>query len=182
MTDSDTMNARERRLHAKTEEEVGRVLDEFSEQLSRFELALIVARNSFDQWVARCGAAADMKGYSPFDLLVLHMVDFNSRPKRVADICFGLKVEETHLVSYALKKLGKAGLVESRKDGKETFFVNTPEGAEIIKNYKEVRKRHLVRALTMFSSEELNVDELADTLWAFTGIYEQAARAVETSL
>lgn len=153
-----------------------------SAMMTQFELGMIVVHNAFEQWVIRCGAAAGMKGFSPLELLVLHMIDYNSRPKRISDICFGLKIEDTHLVSYALKKLSKSGLVESTKQGKETFFSNTEAGHKIVANYQDVRQKFLVRALMMFSDEQLDIEHLTESMRALSGIYEQAARNVETSL
>jgi predicted MarR family transcription regulator len=149
--------------------------------MTRFELDMIVAKNSFDQWVSRCGVAAGMSGYSPLELLILHMIDYNSRPKRIADICFGLKIEDTHLVSYALKKLTKAALVESKKQGKETFFSNTEAGARIVQNYQDVREKILIGSLEMLSSDRLDLEKLAQIMRALAAMYEQAARNVETS-
>jgi predicted MarR family transcription regulator len=149
--------------------------------MTQFELGMIVAKNSFDQWVSRCGAAAGMNGYSPLELLILHMIDYNSRPKRIADICFGLKIEDTHLVSYALKKLSKAQLVESKKHGKETFFSNTEAGSRIVQTYQDVREKILINSLAMLSSERLDLDKLAQTMRTLAAMYEQAARNVETS-
>src|SRR5262245_51464229 len=71
--------------------------------LTQFELALVVASNAFAQWVGRCGAAAGGAGFSSLDLLVLSIVHRRLRNKRVADICFAMKVEDAHTVAYSLK-------------------------------------------------------------------------------
>lgn len=148
--------------------------------MTQFELGMIVAKNAFEQWVSRCSAAAGMTGYSPLEMLILHLIEYNSRPKRIADICFALKIEDTHLVSYALKKLTKAGFIESRKQGKETVFTNTPAGVEIVRKYQAVRKKVLVRSFSMLSSDQIDLVKLADTMGALSAVYEQAARNVET--
>lgn len=149
--------------------------------MTQFELGMIVAKNAFEQWVVRCGAAAGMKGYSPLELLILHMIDDNARPRRLADICFGLKIEDTHLVSYAMKKLTKADLVTSRKEGKDTFFSNTAAGSEIVCKYKAVREKILIRSLGMLSIEQLDLEGQAARMRALAAVYEQAARNVEMS-
>ena len=50
-------------------------------------------------------AAAGMPGSGPLDVMVLHTVNHRDRPKKLADICFTLNIEDTHTVNYALKKL-----------------------------------------------------------------------------
>lgn len=155
------------------------VLDAIASHMTQFELAMIVARNAQEQWVLRCAATAGVKGYSSTDLLVLHMVGYGS--KRLADICFSLNIEDTHVVSYALKKLQRAKLVESTRLGKDTFFRPTEAGRDFIENYKLVRKQFLIRTLAKFSSGELELEKLTDTLRVLSGLYEQAARSAENS-
>jgi predicted MarR family transcription regulator len=141
---------------------------------------MIVARNAQEQWVLRCAAAAGMKGYSTTDLLVLHMVGYG--PKRLADICFSLNIEDTHIVSYALKKLQRAKLVESSRIGKDTFFEPSAEGRTFVDDYKTMRKRFLIRALAKFSGGEVELEQLAEMLRVLSGLYEQAARSAENSM
>jgi|TARA_R100000687_G_scaffold80751_1_gene76664 predicted MarR family transcription regulator len=169
-------------MSPKSDLDTDAVIMENSQLMTQFEQALSVSKNAFEQWVVRCGAAAGMKGYSALELLVLHKVSGKERPKRIADICFSIKIEDTHLVSYALRKLAKAGYVQSRKQGKETFYSATPAGGEVIDRYKAVRRKYLIRSLSMLSSSEVDLEHLASILHALSGIYEQAARNVEYSL
>lgn len=161
------------------EEEVGQMLDRLARIMTQFELAMIVARHAQDQWGVRCASAAGLKGYSTTELLVLHMVGYGS--KRIADICFALNIEDTHVVSYALKKLVRAQLVESSKIGKDTFFVPTEQGRVHIAGYKEVRTRFLIRALSKFQGGDVDLEQLTDMLRVLSGLYEQAARSAENS-
>lgn len=155
------------------------IVDKLAPLMTQFELSMIVARNAQEQWVLRCAGAAGMKGYSTTDLLVLHIVGYG--PKRLADICFSLNIEDTHVVSYALKKLQRAKLVESVRIGKDTFFQPTEEGGKFIEDYKEMRKRFLIRALAKFSPGELELEQLTETLRVLSGLYEQAARSAENA-
>jgi len=162
------------------ERELADLVERLAPMTTQFELAMIVAKHAQEQWGLRCAAATGMKGYSPVDLLVLHMVGYGS--KRLADICFALNIEDTHVVSYALKKLQRAQLVESQKIGKDTFFVPTAEGRSFIADYKTVRKRFLIRALARFSGGELELEQLTEMLRVLSGLYEQAARSAENSM
>ncbi|MBN9062011.1 MAG: hypothetical protein BGP06_14510 [Rhizobiales bacterium 65-9] len=146
-----------------------------------FELALVVAHNAFLQWVARCGAAARGGSFSPLDLIVLALTNSLLREKRAADICFALKVEDAHTVSYSLKKLAAAGLVTSQRKGKEALFVTTQAGRDFCVRYQEIRRTFLIEALEVLSGDELNVMEIAAHLRALSGMYEQAARSVTTA-
>ncbi|HBD32521.1 MAG TPA: transcriptional regulator, partial [Cupriavidus sp.] len=65
-----------------------------------------------------CMGAAGVRDLTFLDVLVLHHVNHRGRAKRLADICFVLNVEDTHLVTYALKKLVGLGLVAGERVGK----------------------------------------------------------------
>ena len=99
-----------------------------AEELSEFEYGLILAQNAFSRWTVRCMAAAGAPELGPLDVLVLHSVNHRDRAKQVADICFVLNVEDTHTVTYSLRKLEKLGLVDRSRRGKETFFAASARG------------------------------------------------------
>ena len=150
--------------------------------LSEFEYGLIICGNAFARWIVRCMAAAGYADLNALDVLVVHTVNHRARDKRLADICFVLNIEDSHLVSYALKKLVKARLVDAEKRGKETVYRTTGEGAEACARYRAVREPCLVetvRALGNFDDAE--IASVARFLRALSGLYDQAARAA-TSL
>ncbi|RZI98058.1 MAG: transcriptional regulator, partial [Rubrivivax sp.] len=93
-----------------------------SAEMSEFEFGLIVAGNAFHRWIAHCMSAAGLKDLTPLDVLVLHHVTHRARDKRLADICFIMNVEDTHLINYSLKKLQNLGVVLSSKNGKEVTY------------------------------------------------------------
>src|SRR3954454_23941293 len=90
-----------------------------SVELSEFEFGLIVAWNAFSRWAMRCMAAAGCPGLAFSGVLVLRHIHHRARNKKLADICFVLNYEDTHLVAYSLKKLLVAGLAQGDKQGKE---------------------------------------------------------------
>jgi predicted MarR family transcription regulator len=150
--------------------------------LSEFEFGLIISGNAFNRWIVRCMAAAGYPDFGPLDVLVLHTVNHRARDKRLADICFVLNIEDTHLVNYALKKLVKAGLVEAEKRGKETLYRTTAEGAAACKRYREVREPCLVETMKALGQfDEKDIAAVARVLRGLSGLYDQAARAA-TSL
>ncbi len=146
-----------------------------SRQTSEFEFGLIVAWNAFGRWVLRCMAAAGHADLTLTDVMVLHHVCHRSRDKKLADICFVLNVEDTHVVAYALKKLVGAALLQTRKLGKEVLYRPTPAGEAAVAAYREVRERCLIESLDTELNPELG--ELARLLRTMSGLYDQAARA-----
>ncbi len=151
-------------------------------ELSEFEYGLMVSANAFNRWVGRCMAAAGAPELGTLDILVLHTVNHRGRAKRLADICFTLNVEDTHLVNYALKKLVKTGLVATGKRGKETHYATTGHGDALCQRYAEVREACLIETVAALGGlENAEIGHAASVLRALSGLYDQAARAA-TSL
>lgn len=176
----DTGKQGDRRLTKAIDEgDLDGLLEILTPVMTQFELAMIVAKHAQEQWGLRCAAAAGLKGYSHMDLLVLHMVGYGS--KRLADICFALNVEDTHVVSYALKKLQRAKLVSSQKIGKDTFFAPTPQGNKFVSDYRTLRKRYLIKTIAKMSGSRPELEQLTDMLRMLSGLYQQAARSAENS-
>lgn len=91
-------------------------------ELSEVEYGLIVASNAFGLWAVRGTAAAaadfpEVADLGVIDVMCLHSVNHRDRPKKLADICFKLNIEDTHIVNYAVKKLVKAGAGQWREAG-----------------------------------------------------------------
>lgn len=148
-----------------------------SPALSEFEFGLILVGHAFDRWMVRCMAAAGVKDLSPLDVLVLHTVNHRSRAKKLADICLVLNVEDTHTVSYALKKLERLKLLKAGKAGKEKTVTITEAGEKACLAYREIREALLVRAVRSLGLDEAVLHDVAQRMRALSGHYDQAARA-----
>jgi predicted MarR family transcription regulator len=148
-----------------------------SPETSEFEFALTMASNAFGRWVVRCMAAAGLPDLTTLDVLVLHHVHHRGRPKKTADICFILNVEDTHTVTYALKKLLGLGLIAGRKEGKEVFYTTTDAGQRCAERYRQVRESCLIGAIAGGDATAEEIGRLARLLRTFSGLYDQAARA-----
>lgn len=151
-----------------------------SPELSEFEFGLIIAGNAFGRWVVRCMAAAGVKEMTGTEVLVLHHVNHRSREKKLADICFVLNIEDTHVVSYALKKLARLELVVGNRRGKEVFWSATPAGADLCERYREVREACLLPGFAGSEDENSHIGELARLLRTLSGRYDQASRAASS--
>lgn len=148
-----------------------------SAEMSEFEFGLIVAGNAFHRWVVHCMSAAGLKDLMPLDVLVLHHVTHRARDKRLADICFIMNIEDTHLVNYSLKKLVGLGVVASRKSGKEVTYAATDAGRAHVQRYREIREQCLIQALHADDGLNKDIGELARLLRVLSGMYDQAARS-----
>ena len=150
-----------------------------SVELSEFEFGLIVAWNAFSRWAMRCMAAAGGADLTITDVLVLHHINHRARNKKLADICFVLNYEDTHVVAYSLKKLVAAKLAQTEKIGKEVFYSPTAAGEAAVQRYRTVREACLVDNLD--AERNPDIGELARLMRTMSGLYDQAPPAA-TSL
>jgi predicted MarR family transcription regulator len=149
-------------------------------ELSELEFGMTLAGNAFHRWMVRAIAMAGYPELGPLDVLVLHSVYHRARPKKLADVCLVLNIEDTHTVNYSVKKLIKAGLVEGGRQGKEKTISATEKGAATCERYREIREGLLLRAVGELGLEPEQVSRAATILRLMSGQYDQAARAATT--
>ncbi|MBP1848826.1 winged helix DNA-binding protein [Rhizobium halophytocola] len=145
--------------------------------LSEVEFGMIMLSHAFNRWMVRCMAAAGVPDLSPLDILVLHNINHRNKPKTLADICLVLNIEDTHTVSYALKKLEREKLIESGRRGKEKLVLVTDKGREICASYAEIREELLVRSVLSTEVSGDTLSQVAARIRALSGHYDQASRA-----
>lgn len=149
-------------------------------EISEFEFGLTLSHNAFQRWAVRCMATAGHPGLTATEVLVLHSVYHRGRPKRLADLCLVLNIEDTHVVNYAIKKLARAGLVQEGRNGKEKTVAVTEDGAAACDRYREIREALLLRAIGELGFEPEQISRLSTLLRLMSGQYDQAARAATT--
>lgn len=151
-----------------------------SPSLSEVEFGMILASHSFSRWMVHCMAATGYPGLSPIEILILHTTHHRSRSKRLANICLVLDIEDTHLVTYAIGKLEKAGLVMTGREGKEKTVTATEAGVKACMRYAEIREQLLVNPLKMSGVSEQMLSDVAGLLRILSGYYDQGARSAAT--
>ena len=149
-------------------------------ELSEFEFGMIIASHAFGRWMIRCMGAAGVKDMTETEILVLHHVNHRDKEKKLADICFVLNIEDTHVVSYALKKLANLHLVAGERRGKEVFWSTTPAGQELCERYRQVREACLLPGFSGNMDENERIGDLARLLRTLSGRYDQGARAASS--
>ncbi|MBP0618225.1 winged helix DNA-binding protein [Jiella mangrovi] len=144
--------------------------------LSEVEFGMILSGHAFERWMVRCMTAAGEPGLTATEILVLHTVTHRGKPKRLADICLVLGIEDTHLATYAIKKLEAKGLLSREKSGKERLISVTKAGEKACARYRELRERILVEGIAELGLSAERMSEIAHLLRLLSGHYDQAAR------
>jgi predicted MarR family transcription regulator len=146
-------------------------------EASEVEYGMIIAYNAFSRWMTRCMSAAGNTDLTPLEILVLHNTNHRGRDKRLTDICFLLNIEDTHTVNYALRKLLNMALLTSEKRGKEVFYRTSTAGADLCETYRKVREGCFLDGLSHLDMTGEKMREIAASLRALSGQYDQASRA-----
>ncbi len=144
--------------------------------MSELEYALIVTSNAFSRWTMRCMDAAGLSGLTELEIQVLHSTNHRDREKTLGDLCVVLNIEDTHLVTYAIKKLVGLNLVTTGKRGKEKTVRISKQGSEACARYKTIREGLLISSVKSMGVEEVDISNIASMLRALSGQYDQAAR------
>ena len=147
-----------------------------SMDLSDFEFALLNLLFGMQSWAETCMSAADVRGLHFLDIIVLHAVNHRARLRKQTEICMILNIEDGHLVSYALKKLMAAELVQVVVQGRERYFETTPKGATACVGYRKIREECLVPNLQWVGGREGLLRETAGFLRMMTALYAQSGR------
>lgn len=145
--------------------------------LSEVEFALMMTGNAFSRWMTRCMTSAGVEGLSALEVFLLHTVNHRGREKTLADICLILNIEDTHTVTYALRKLEKRGLVAGGRRGKEKTVAITDSGEQACLRYREIREAVLISALKEIGFDENELSRIAAVLRVLSGHYDQASRS-----
>ncbi len=148
--------------------------------MSEVEYGLILASHAFSRWMVRCMAAAGLPGLSPIEVLILHSIRHRDREKKLADICLVLDIEDTHIATYAIRKLESAGLLTTGKAAKEKTVKITAKGAEACARYAQIRERLLVDSTSNARPSEETLSEVAALLRFMSGAFNQATRSAIT--
>lgn len=148
--------------------------------LSEVEYGLMIANSAFNRWMVRCMAASGQPGLSATEVAILHSVAHRNREKRLADIALVLDIEDIHIVSYAVRKLEAAGLIHTRKAGKEKMVGISVTGFEACQRYGKLREKLLLDIASQARIPEAELSNLGALLRLLSGTYNQAARAAAT--
>jgi predicted MarR family transcription regulator len=145
--------------------------------LSEFEFSLNLVATAYSRWITRCSLAAGAN-LSALEVLIVHSVRHRDRPKRLAEIILVLDIEDTHLATYAIRKLERMGLLQSARAGKEKMISVTEQGRAFCDRYAALREQLLLGSGLV--GDEAEISAIAAVMRGLSGQYNQAARAAAT--
>jgi len=144
--------------------------------LTEFEFAAMHLIEAFRRWATQCTQVVSNYDLAYSELLVLHVVRMQDRPKDTATIANILNREDIPNVQYSLRKLVALDLIKKERSGTAFTFSVTPKGLDMTELYAELRRELLLPQLSHLDDFPRVLVEMRRVLTLLTGIYDQTAR------
>ena len=148
--------------------------------LSAVEFALTLVSAAYERWAVRCISTVGMPQLSMSEVLILHFVRHRDKPKSFVDIMLVRDIDETHVVTYSVRKLEKLGLVSTKRAGKEKLVQITKAGIDVCDKYGKLREEVLIKTAEAANISAEDLSNTAEMLRVLAGIYSQANRVAAT--
>lgn len=148
--------------------------------VTEYEYAALHLMEAFRRWTTQCTRASATYDVGYNELLVLHVVRMQDRPKDAATIANILNREDIPNVQYSLRKLVSLDLVKKGRTGTSFTFTVTARGQELTDRYAEMRRELLMPQFAHLGDFRKTFVEARRVLMLLTGIYDQTARVAAT--
>ena len=149
----------------------------FEVGLTELEFSIFRISAAFERWQADCLACCHGGAFSGTDTALLHVIRMHDRPKSISEMGRLLKRDDLSNLTYSVRKLLKAGLVEKSDtlgSKKDVTYQVTAEGASITSDYAEFR-RELLISMTQSTAGNVDFQAIATALNLMAAMYDQAS-------
>lgn len=146
------------------------------------EWALLRFQQAWERWVSQLGAVVGMGDLSYTEIVVLHVIRMQDRPKTAAAIARQLNRDDIPNIQYCLRKLVKMGLCRKVKEktAKTFAFETTARGRALTDSYAELRRRILTEQTKIIEDVDGKLREAAKLINLLTGLYDESGRISAT--
>lgn len=154
----------------------------FEVGLTELEFAIFRVSAAFERWQSDCLACCHGGAFSGTDTAVLHVIRMHDRPKSISEIGRLLKRDDIANLTYGVRKLLKAGLVEKSESAgskKDVTYKVTRLGAAVTTDYANFRRELLV-SMTQATAGNVDFEAIASALNFMAAMYDQASCVAAT--
>jgi predicted MarR family transcription regulator len=149
----------------------------FEVGLTELEFSIFRISAAFERWQSDCLACCHGGAFSGTDTALLHVIRMHDRPKSISEMGRLLKRDDLSNLTYGVRKLLKAGLVEKSEalsSKKDVTYQVTALGASITSDYAEFR-RELLISVTEATAGNVDFQAAAAALNLMAAMYDQAS-------
>ena len=150
--------------------------------ITEFEWTMIRFYEAFTRCVTTVGALTVDVDIKFSELVILHVVGMQDRPKNSATIARMINRDDIPNIQYSLRKLEAANLVKKtrEKSGKTFAYSLTEIGERATEEYAVIRAELLLSNLGTIANFDEMITKITQLLGVMTGIYEETARSSAT--
>lgn len=144
-----------------------------------FEWTLLRFQQAFERYVAQLAAVSGMAELSYPEVVILHVVRMQDRPKTAASIARQLNRDDIPNIQYILRKLVRVKLVRKVREplAAKTFaYEVTRRGRALLDRYADLRVEVLTRQMHDIEDIDRRLRETARLVSLLTGLYDEAGR------
>jgi predicted MarR family transcription regulator len=149
--------------------------------MTDLEYAILRVFEAFGRWQSECLAAVSGASITGPENVLLHVVAMKGRAKTIHDVMLLTNRQDTSNVQYGLRKLMKLGFIKKRGSARVgVFYQTTEKGEKVCREYADLRKKLLLRAVKDLPKFESTSKKCSVHLEAIEKIYTIVAREAAT--
>lgn len=149
---------------------------------TEFEWAVLRFEQAFQRFCLQVGSMCGLGDLSYPELVLLHVIRMQDRPKTAAVIARQLNMDGITNVQYSLRKLLKYKLVIKVKgsNNKIHTYDVTKAGVSMLSEYARIRQDILTEQTKNIENIDKKLYEAAKLISMLTGTYDEASRISAT--
>lgn len=149
---------------------------------TEFEWAILRFEQAFQRFIMQVASMCGMGELTYSELVLLHVIRMQDRPKTAAIIARQLNMDGITIVQYSLRKLMKYKLVNKIKGANSKMFTYdvTKTGAAMLDEYAHIRRILLTDQTKNIEDIDRKLYETAKLISMLTGTYDEASRISAT--
>jgi predicted MarR family transcription regulator len=145
---------------------------------TEFEWAILRFQQAFERSCLQVGNISGLVELSFPELVLLHVIGMQERPKTAALIARQLNSDAINNIQYSLRKLVSHHLIVKIKEGKGKIYTYdvTKKGREQVNEYARLRKMVLTDQTKGIEDIDRKLYEASKLVSLLTGLYDEASR------
>jgi predicted MarR family transcription regulator len=149
---------------------------------TEFEWSILRFQQAFERFCLQVANISGLVGLSYPELILLHVIGMQERPKTAALIARQLNSDAINNIQYSLRKLLNYKLIVKIKEGGGKIYTYdvTKKGRVMVNEYAQIRQLVLTEQTKSIEEIDRKLYESAKLISLLTGLYDEAARISAT--
>jgi predicted MarR family transcription regulator len=149
---------------------------------TEFEWSILRFQQAFERYCMQVGNISGLVELSFPELILLHVIGMQERPKTAALIARQLNSDAINNIQYSLRKLLSYKLIVKIKEGKGKIYTYdlTKKGRDKVNEYATIRQLVLTEQTKTIEEIDRKLSEASKLISLLTGVYDEASRISAT--